>query len=134
MQKHQTGKRWSDRAPLDFDVGLYGDGQLPFSGTTRDIGIGGMYVLTSADRVTHDSQVFVSYQANVDGEVIRHRIAARVVRIDTDGIGLMFSVFSTDAVHALRGIMDGRHRPVCQTETHDKPLPYSYQHQGQGSP
>jgi c-di-GMP-binding flagellar brake protein YcgR len=120
MPELRKDNRWSIRQSPGLDVGLYSGGQLPFTGRMRDIGAGGMYVRTSTDRVEQGAQIFVSFQAGMDGEILRHRIATRVVRIDRDGIGLAFDAFSEDDINTLRDIIDTRYRHVSPPGIRDE--------------
>ncbi len=102
----QSERRWSSRKPVSLNVAIYYDrlGLLPCR--TRDISVEGMFV--------HTGQITLTQGATVDAVLTGHnghtglqlRLPAKIVRVNTDGVGLRFHDFDTDTYHFLREVLD----------------------------
>jgi len=106
--------RWSQRRSLDMDVEILMDGSVLGCTRTRDVGLGGVFLLL-------DDQQSLDFAADVDllfvadqqaGSRSRHKLRARVVRHTAEGIGLMFRDFDTSAFRALQEVMKHAAQPV----------------------
>jgi len=99
-------KRWSDRRELRLDVDVIRQGETVFTCLSRDVGLGGAFIMLSArDRVDKDAEVELTFHLIVTQEKIKHTLRARVVRVADDGVGLKFHEFDTSVFRSLQQIM-----------------------------
>jgi len=108
-------QRWNPRQPLVLDLTLHHNGQMPLAAVTRDVSICGTFVVTTTPiKPALNSQVYVVFTHRADGMPSRYRLPARVIRLEQDGAGLMFSDFSADTIQTLRKIL---YLPLHETRT-----------------
>lgn len=100
--------RWSGRQPMRLRVTLSGGGQRPRPAVCHNLGLGGMYVETDPERLMLNSPLDVGLTIRADDGESRHRLPVRVVRLSSNGAGLMFSNFKPDAAGALGELLYGR--------------------------
>ena len=101
-------KRWSERKRLCVGVDVYLDGELLGSGQSTDIGLGGTYLgVSSREALRRDLDVELVFRlaSDKDGEAVRHKVNARVVRMDDRGVGFKFCNFDTGVFRSLQEIM-----------------------------
>jgi hypothetical protein len=99
--------RWSNRKDLDISVDIYQHGDKLASGRSRDVGLGGAYLDTvQAKHNLHiDNHVELVFHLFEGSSEVKYALHARVVRIDSDGIGLKFHDFDTGVFRSLQQIM-----------------------------
>ena len=103
----QTENRWSPRQAMELQVALHATTQGPFTGKTRNISIGGMFVETDMPRLFRDDEVLVTINDNHPSgdQPTLCRIPGLVIWSDGNGIGLMFSRLDPGAIRALRKLL-----------------------------
>jgi len=103
--------RWSTRKPIELAVNLYYRDQVTEGCRTRDLGLGGMFVVYPDPGMKLNSEIEVAIRNPVNLKDSR-LLPAKVVHRHSDGIGVMFMDFS---VQDLRLLQD-----IFQNATHDK--------------
>ena len=106
----QVEQRWNERRAVQFEVNLNADGQPPQQAVCRDLGFGGMYVEIDPQAISLNEGLYVDLRLGNAGQSKHHSIPARVVRIGTEGAGLMFSGFKRESVKMLRDAIYGSER------------------------
>ena len=108
-QEEQVDHRWSLRRSLHVDIKLYVYDQAVICGRTRDFSIGGMFVETESFPEGIDASLVVSFTFQTEKDATHYRLPAQVIRIMQDGIGIMFTDFSSDTLQALRAMLYENH-------------------------
>ncbi|HED16579.1 MAG TPA: PilZ domain-containing protein [Gammaproteobacteria bacterium] len=103
--------RWSARRPIELAVNLYFKDQVTEGCRTRDLGLGGMFVVYPDPDMKLNSEVEIAIRNPVNLKDSR-LLPAKVVHRHSDGIGIMFMDFS---VQDLRLLQD-----IFQNATHDQ--------------
>lgn len=103
--KKPSDHRWSTRQALTLPVKLYNSGESIVQGRTQNLGIGGMFVETDADKLPLNSALSVSFTVSNNGGTSHHRLPATVIWSGRQGAGLMFTDFNVETVHTLREIL-----------------------------
>jgi len=103
--KKSLDHRWSTRQALTLPVKLYNNGDGVVQGHTQNLGIGGMFVETEADKLPLNSSIAVSFTVSNNGNTSHHRLPATVIWSGHEGAGLMFTDFNVETVHTLREIL-----------------------------
>ena len=98
-------QRWSQRRPLTVAVEVCEQSQVLANSMSRNIGLGGVFIESlSQAPLFKDQEVDLFFQIGEDNPT-KHRLKAKVVRVDEDGAGFMFRDFDTNAFRALQEIM-----------------------------
>jgi hypothetical protein len=100
--------RWSDRRDLCLGVDIIQQGKKLATCTSRDVGLGGTYIGVDDDtkqRLHLDADVELVFHLLDDQQETKHTLYARIVRVDTGGIGLKFHEFDTGVFRSLQEIM-----------------------------
>ena len=98
-------RRWSSRKPLRLDVLVYRDRVPVAVGTTRNIGLEGMFLETGRQRFSNQTLLEVAFPVKVDREEQRFRVPAVVVNASTAGMGLTFTAFDQKLFRALERLL-----------------------------
>ncbi len=101
--------RWSERRPIELAVNLYYKDQITEGCRTRDLGLGGMYIVYPDPDMKLNSKIEVVIQNPVDVKESR-LIPGRVVHRHGDGIGIMFMDFTVKDLRLLQDIFHSAHR------------------------
>ncbi|MDA8363238.1 MAG: PilZ domain-containing protein [Gammaproteobacteria bacterium] len=100
-------QRWNERRPVEFEVELTAQGQSPLRAICRDLGFGGMYVEANSRTFSVNEGLEVDLSLGETEPQMRQHLPARVVRVNAQGAGLMFSGFKLENVRALRAVIYG---------------------------
>ncbi len=95
--------RWSTRKPIELAVNLYYKDQVTEGCRTRDLGLGGMFVVYPDPGMKLNSEIEVAIRNPVNLKDSR-LLPARVVHRHSDGIGVMFMDFSVQDLRLLQDI------------------------------
>lgn len=95
--------RWSTRRPIELAVNLYYKDQVTEGCRTRDLGLGGMFVVYPDPGMKLNSEIEVAIRNPVNLKDSR-LLPARVVHRHSDGIGVMFMDFSVQDLRLLQDI------------------------------
>lgn len=102
-------KRWSERKRLCVGVDVYLRGDLLNQARSADIGLGGTFLSVEPQPALYkdiDVELVFRLAADESGEeTIRHKINARVVRSNEQGVGFKFCNFDTTVFRSLQEIM-----------------------------
>ena len=99
-------RRWTERTPINVPVDLTYAGMQSGEYRTRDIGLGGVYiVMPSEGNLAKETPVELTFKLGSGVQSTNHRINARVVRIGADGVGMMFRDFDAGAFRALQEVL-----------------------------
>ena len=99
-------RRWTERTPIDVPVDLNFSGIQSGEYRTRDIGLGGVYVvLPSEVNIGAETPVELTFKLGSGAQLTKHRINARVVRVGQDGVGMMFRDFDAGAFRSLQEVL-----------------------------
>ncbi len=93
--------RWNTRVPLDINVTLNYEKVGLISARTRDLSLGGAYVMTDSIRLGKHTMLDVLLPREDDGSQLV-RVPATVVRADDGGLALQFTDFDATSIAALR--------------------------------
>jgi len=99
-------QRWSTRTRVKLDVDLSGQGLEEGKYQTRDIGLGGVFLEMTRNAPAQDTLVELTFDFEQGTAGGRHKIKCKVVRVEEDGIGLMFRDFDANAFRALRELVN----------------------------
>ncbi|MDH5694162.1 MAG: PilZ domain-containing protein [Gammaproteobacteria bacterium] len=104
----QVEQRWSQRKIVSIEVDVVDNGVKIARSKTRDVGLGGVFL--ELDEIAHAPEQGQALELEFlitrsEDETIRHRLSAKVVRVEMDGIGLVFTEFDTSTFRALQEIM-----------------------------
>ena len=100
--------RWSDRRDLCLGVDIIQQGKKLATCTSRDVGLGGTYIdidNETKQRLHLDSDVELIFHLLDGQQETKHTLYARIVRVDTSGVGLKFHEFDTGVFRSLQEIM-----------------------------
>ena len=99
-------RRWTERTPIDVAVDLAYAGTLAGEYRTRDIGLGGVFIEVPELRdLTAETPVELIFKLGSGERLTKHRINARVVRVNRDGVGMMFRDFDASAFRSLQEVL-----------------------------
>ncbi len=104
-------QRWSQRRPVVLEVDVWHHGDVLGSCRTRDVGLGGVFLELSEGKPQKHMDVDLVFRLRGAEQYTKHRLRARVVRVNDDGVGLMFRDFDTSSFRALQEIL--RQTPVA---------------------
>ena len=107
--------RWSDRRGLELGVEVYQAGDKLMTCRSKDIGLGGTYLMVSSDDVDVEDHQF-ALDADSDVELVFHindgsldtkyYLHAKVIRVSENGIGLKFHDFDTSVFRSLQELLN----------------------------
>ena len=97
--------RWSPRTDVSLGVDLFCSGKAIEGCSTRDIGMGGVFINLDEDVPSKDTLVELIFSLEKGGEAINHRIDAKVVRPEAQGAGMEFRNFDANAFRSLQEIL-----------------------------
>jgi len=98
--------RWNTRVPLDINVTLNYDKVGLISARTRDLSLGGAYVMTDSIRLGKHTMLDVLLPHEDDPSRMV-RVPATVVRTDGEGVALQFTDFDATSIAALTSWISG---------------------------
>ena len=101
----QKNNRWSSRQPVNLDVTLHVSGQLPFTGKILNVSLGGLFVETDTARLVGDTEVYVAFTLHTDTETHHHRMPARRIRQNGNGVALLFTALDARVIRDLRRLI-----------------------------
>ncbi|MDA8362648.1 MAG: PilZ domain-containing protein [Gammaproteobacteria bacterium] len=99
-------RRDNPRMPVALDVALYYSALRLPDCQTRDISLEGAYVHTGGRALPHKAAIDVAFTLHVGEEIRYHRLPAEVMRVDHDGLGLMFRYPDYSSLNALVNLLD----------------------------
>lgn len=102
----QSERRWCSRKPVSLNVAIYYNrlGLLPCK--TRDMSVEGMFVHTGHVTLAQGSTVDAVLTGHNGHSELQLRLPAKIVRVNSDGVGLRFHNFDIDTYHFLRQVLD----------------------------
>ncbi|MBI2778293.1 MAG: PilZ domain-containing protein [Gammaproteobacteria bacterium] len=106
-------RRWTARAPIYLDVGLFFQGKEISVCKTRDIGLGGVFLESAQPLLPKEAQVELIFMLGSGAQRIKHKIRAKVARLAEEGMGLVFRDFDATAFRSLQEVM--RHKESVET-------------------
>ncbi len=93
------------RTAVKFAVDIYCEGYEPASCLTTDISFGGVFLELNQRALPVEATVDLVFHCEaVGGDVARHKLPAKVVRVTESGVGVMFRDFDAAAFRSLREI------------------------------
>ena len=98
--------RWSARTLQHLDVALFNNKMSRLPVRTRNISLGGMFIETGISLPVNAS-VTLGFTLQAGERVSHHRLAAFVVRLSEDGLGLMYEHLDDETVRSMREILYG---------------------------
>lgn len=99
-------RRWTERTPINVPVDLIFSGIQSGEYRTRDIGLGGVYVVLPAEvNIDQETPVELTFKLGSGAHLTKHSINARVVRVGADGVGMMFRDFDASAFRSLQEVL-----------------------------
>lgn len=98
--------RWSKRTPFTLDVMVYRGRGSPHRVKAIDISIGGMFLQMDPEDLMLNETIILAFTLHSDGEVSHHRLPASVMRICSDGVGVMYDRFDRGTVERLRRTLE----------------------------
>ena len=98
-------QRWSQRRQVALDVDVWHQGAILASCRTRDVGLGGVFLELGDSVPEKDLDLELVFWLGSEDQKTRHRLKARVVRLDEGGVGLAFRDFDTSSFRALQAIL-----------------------------
>ncbi|MDH5301815.1 MAG: PilZ domain-containing protein [Gammaproteobacteria bacterium] len=104
---NRVENRWSKRRSLELSVEVIDQGITLAKSRTRDLGLGGVFVEWVNFPLEENSVVDLLFNLDdAEGRSSKHRLHAKVVRVDDDGVGLSFQDFDTCAFRALQALIN----------------------------
>jgi hypothetical protein len=97
-------QRWSQRRAVSLGVEVFDHGSLLTTCNSRDVGLGGIFLETEQNRLAQNQDVDLYFSLG-DDRSTKHKLKAKVVRVLSEGAGLMFKDFDTSSFRALQEIM-----------------------------
>ena len=98
-------QRWSTRTPVKLDVDMAYDDKELEDCSTRDIGMGGVFLEAGSSLPSVDTMVELVFKVGPSDKRTKHKIKAKVVRVADDGVGLMFRDFDAGSFRALQEVL-----------------------------
>lgn len=98
--------RWNTRVPLDINISLNYDKVGLIAARTRDISLGGTYVMTDSIRIGKHTMLEVLLPNDEDSTQMV-RIPATVVRAGSDGVALQFTDFDSGSISVITNWISG---------------------------
>ncbi|MEK7323017.1 MAG: PilZ domain-containing protein [Pseudomonadota bacterium] len=106
-------RRWTTRTRVNLPVELLQAGTHTEGCRTRDVGLGGVYLeVPSNVKLFAESHVELIFRMGEGGELTKHRVKARVVRVGDAGAGMMFRDFDASTFRSLQEILRFREDAV----------------------
>lgn len=96
--------RWSQRRSVSVPVEVFDHGNLVASCISRDIGLGGVFLISEVQPLQFDHDIDLFFCLG-DENPTKHKLKAKLVRNNNQGAGFMFKDFDTNAFRALQEIM-----------------------------
>ena len=94
-------RRWGLRKPIQVDVVIDNQPTCLVRGQIGDVSIGGLFVRTEPDRLRMNSQVELVLMLQQGEGTQVYRMPAMVVRLTSNGAGLMFDQYDVNAFRTL---------------------------------
>jgi PilZ domain len=101
----QKNNRWCPRQPVHLDVTLHISGQFPFCGKILNVSLGGLFVETDTTRLVGDAEVYVAFTLRTNTGTRHHRMPARSIRQNGNGVALLFTALDTGDIQGLRQLV-----------------------------
>ncbi len=99
-------RRWTTRTRVNLPVELLQAGTHTEGCRTRDVGLGGVYLeVPPTVKLFAESHVELIFKMGEGGELTKHRVKARVVRVGDSGAGMMFRDFDASTFRSLQEIL-----------------------------
>jgi len=98
-------QRWSQRRTVSLDVDVFNGENLVANCRTRDVGLGGVFLEVADATLDTDDEVDLFFTLGGKKQVFRYKLKAKVVRMMSEGVGLMFKDFDTNSFRSLQEIM-----------------------------
>ncbi len=98
-------RRENPRLPVALEVALYYNSLMLLDCRTRDISLEGVYVDTGGQALPQNAAVDLALSLQIGEEMRYHRLPAEVMRIDDEGIGLMFRYPDYSSFNALVSLL-----------------------------
>lgn len=107
MDGNNAERRWATRMPVRVAVDLSFQGAEITDCLTRDIGFGGVYIEMPPPVPPLDTSVQITFKlaSATPAGVTRFAMPARVVRLASDGVGMIFSEFDAASFRSLREVL-----------------------------
>ncbi|HFE39317.1 MAG TPA: PilZ domain-containing protein [Gammaproteobacteria bacterium] len=100
-----TEQRWSQRRPIVLSIDVLDHGSLVTTCNSRDVGLGGVFLESEANRLVEDQDVELCFSLG-ENITTKHKLQAKVVHVHSrGGAGLKFKNFDTNSFCALQEIM-----------------------------
>lgn len=96
-------QRWSTRTPVAMDVDLLYNGQ-EVACKTRNVSLGGVF-LDMVSSAPPDALVELVFKLGVGERRTKHKMKAKVIHAEADGVGLMFRDFDAASFRALQEVV-----------------------------
>ena len=96
-------QRWSTRTPVVMDVDLLFNGQ-EVACKTRNVSLGGVF-LELSPTAPLDALVELTFKLGAGERRTKHKMKAKVVHAEADGMGLMFRDFDAASFRALQEVV-----------------------------
>ena len=101
----QKNNRRCPRQPVQLDVTLHVSGQFPFCGKILNVSLGGLFVETDTTRLVGDAEVYVAFTFRTNTGTQHHRIPARSIRQNGNGVALLFTALDASDIQGLRQLV-----------------------------
>lgn len=101
----QKNNRWCPRQPVQLDVTLHVSGQFPFCGKILNVSLGGLFVETDTTRLVGDAEVYVAFTFRTNTGTQHHRMPARSIRRNGNGVALLFTALDASDIQGLRQLV-----------------------------
>jgi hypothetical protein len=101
----QKNNRWCPRQPVSLDITLHVCGQFPFCGKILNVSLGGLFVEADTTRLPGDAEVYVAFALRTNTGTRYHRVPARNIRQNGNGVALLFTALDTRVIHDLRQLI-----------------------------
>jgi hypothetical protein len=105
-------RRWTTRTQLQLAVEVSQEGGTTLHCTTRDIGLGGVFVNVGRRALPEGQNVELTFRLPTSTPVEECRLRAKVVRAADEGAGLIFRDFDATAFRSLQKVMRSRDSAV----------------------
>jgi len=99
-------RRENPRLPVALDVALYYNSLMLLDCRTRDISLEGAYIDTGGQALPQNAAIDLALSLQIGEEIRHHRLPAEVMRVDNNGIGLMFRYPDYTSFNALVNFLD----------------------------
>jgi hypothetical protein len=106
MPLDQTNRRKHTRLPLSFASEFFVGNKKIFSGKTKDISFGGVFMScrnATNEMIGFDGRLRIILQAGTENEVVE--LTGRIVRATGEGIGIQFISIGAEDYQRFRNVM-----------------------------